>query len=75
MRVFRAPIWWPSGGGGTREAGGTVSRILVGRSSTRKRIVARPIGVVCTVSGEGGGHLYRRRTRAVLNHCARESKA
>ena len=26
VRLFRAPIWCPSGGGGTRGAGGTVSR-------------------------------------------------
>ena len=34
LRLFRAPIWYPSGGGGTREAGGTVAESLVGRSST-----------------------------------------
>ena len=28
-RFFRAPIWCPSGGGGTREAGGTVTESLV----------------------------------------------
>ena len=28
-RVFRAPIWCPSGGSGTREAGGTVAESLV----------------------------------------------
>ena len=34
MRLFRAPIWCPSGGGSTREAGGTVvAESLVGRSS------------------------------------------
>ena len=29
MRLFRAPIWCPSGGGGTREAGSTVAESLV----------------------------------------------
>ena len=34
VRLFRAPILGPSGGGGTREAGSTVvAEILVGRSS------------------------------------------
>ena len=28
-RLFRAPIWCPSGGGGTREAGGTVAESMV----------------------------------------------
>ena len=32
--LFRAPMWYPSGGGGTREGGGTVAESLVGRSST-----------------------------------------
>ena len=50
VRLFRAPIWCPSGGGGTREAGGTVveSLLMVGRSRTRKRTVARSIGRVST---------------------------
>ena len=33
VRLFQAPIWCPSGGAGTREAGGTVAESLVGRSS------------------------------------------
>ena len=74
-RLFRAPIWCPSGGGGTGEADGTVAESLVGRSSTRKRTVARSIGRVSTRFGEGGGKLDCRRARGVLNHFARESKA
>ena len=45
VRLFRAPIWRPSGGGGTREARGTVAESLVYRMSTyqiqRGRRVAR----------------------------------
>ena len=33
--LFRALIWWPSGGGGTREAGGTAVESMVYRVSTR----------------------------------------
>ena len=33
LRLSRAPIWYPSGGGGTREVGGTVAECLIGRSS------------------------------------------
>ena len=33
VRLFWAPIWCPTGGGGTREAGVTVSESLLGRSS------------------------------------------
>ena len=29
VRLLRAPIWCPSGGGGTREAAGTVAENLV----------------------------------------------
>ena len=65
---------YPSGGGGTQEAGGTVTESLVGSSSMRKRTVARAIGRVSTRFGEGGEQLDRRRARAVLNSGARESK-
>ena len=36
VRLLRAPVWCPSGGGGTREARGTVvvAGSLVGRGST-----------------------------------------
>ena len=44
QRRFRAPIWCPLGGGGTREAGDTVAESLVGSSSTRKRVVACIVG-------------------------------
>ena len=33
VRLFRAPIWCPSGGGGAREAGSSAAGTLVGRSS------------------------------------------
>ena len=33
VRFFRAPTWCPSGRGGTPEAGCTVAKSLVGRSS------------------------------------------
>ena len=46
---FRAPIWCPSGGGGTQEAGATVAKNMAGRTSTSKCTVAR------TRFGEGGG--------------------
>ena len=72
---FRAPIWYLSGGGGTREAGGTVTESLVGHRSTRTRTVARSIGRVSTRFGGCGEQLGCRRVRRVLNHCARESKA
>ena len=44
LRLFRAPIWSPSGGGGTQETGGTVTESLLGSSDTCKRTVARTIG-------------------------------
>ena len=75
VRLVRVPFWCPWGGGGTREAGGTVAESLVGRRSTRKRTVARSIGRVSTRFGEDGGQLHRRQVRGVLNPCARESKA
>ena len=77
VRLFRAPIWRPSGGinGGTREAGGTAAESLVGSSSTRKGTMARATGRVSTRFSESGGQLDRPRTRGVLNPCARESKA
>ena len=64
MRLFRASIWCPSGGGGTREARGTVveSLVVLYQVSThqirRGRRAARSL-----------------RARGVLNPCARESKA
>ena len=67
MRLLRAPILCPSGGGFNREAGGTLVESLVGGSSTRKRTVARSIGRVSNRFGEGGGRLDRRRARGVLN--------
>ena len=63
-RLFRAPAWCTSGGGGTRETRGTVAESL-----------RRSIGWVRTRFGEGGGQLDRRRARRVLNLCARESRA
>ena len=77
VRLFRAPIWCPSGGGGTREAGDTVaeSLLMVGRSSKQKRTATRSIGRVSIRSDEGGGQLNRRQARVVLNTSARESNA
>ena len=66
-RLYRAPIWWyPSGGGGTREAGRTVTESLV----ALYRVCAHRFG-------EGGEQLDRRRARGgVLNaRRGRESKA
>ena len=75
MRLCRAPIRCPSGGGGgTREARGTVADILVGRSSRSKLTMARSIGRVSTRFGEGGGKPGRLRARGELNPCERESK-
>ena len=34
--LFRAPIWYPSGGGGTQESGGTIEEGLVNRVSTQQ---------------------------------------
>ena len=73
--AFRAPIRCPSGGGGTRESGGSVAESLVGRCSTRKHIVTCTIGRVSTRFGEGEGKLDRSRARGVLKPCAQESKA
>ena len=76
VRLFRAPTSCPSGGGGTREAGGTVvAESLIGSRSTRKRTVTRSIGRVTARFGEGGGQLDRRQARVVLNLCAREPTA
>ena len=74
-RLFRAPIWCPPGGGRFREAGHCAAESLAGRSSTRKRTVARSIGRVSTIFCKDGGQLDRRQARGVLNPCARESKA
>ena len=75
MRLFRAPIWSPSGGGGTREAGGTVAESLVETNSIRNRTMAHAIGRVSTRFSENGRPLDRQRVRGVLNPRARESKA
>ena len=64
-RLFRAPIWCPSGGGATREKGSTV---------VAERMVAL-YRVTTHQFSEGGRQLDRRRGTAVLNSCARESKA
>ena len=64
-RLFRAPIWCPSGGVAERERQGALSR----------RAWQRSIGWIRARFGEGGGQLDRRRARGVLNPCARESKA
>ena len=60
-RLFRVPIRFPSGSGGTREAGSTVAESLealywVGTHQIRR------------------GQLDRRRPRGMLNPCARELK-
>ena len=57
-RLFRAPIWCPSGGGGTREAWSTVAESLVALYRVGTHQIRR-----------GGGQLDRRRTREVLNPC------
>ena len=71
----RAPVWCPSGGGGTREARGTVAESLVGRSSMRRRTVTCSNRRESSRFDEGGGKLDRSRARGVLNPCVRESKA
>ena len=73
MRLFRAAMSCSSGGGGTQEAEGTVVvESLAERSNARKRTVARSIGRVGTIFGEGGGLLDHRRARKkVLNPCVR----
>ena len=58
MRFFRAPIWSPSGGGGTQEAENPVAESLIGRVSTR--------------FGEGGEQLDRRRAREARIRCMRQ---
>ena len=64
-RLFRAPIWCPSGDVAARERQGALSR----------RAWQHFIGWVRTSFGEDGGQLDRRRARGVMNPCARESKA
>ena len=61
-RLFRAPIWCTSGGGGTREAGSTAAKSLAA------------ISRVSTHQIRQGWQLDRPRARRVLNPCARESK-
>ena len=63
-RLFRAPIWCPSGGGGTREAGNTVAESLVALYRVGR-----------TRFSGGVGRLDRRRAWGVLNPRAREPKA
>ena len=65
MRLFRAPIWCPLGGGVTREARGTVLKSLVERYSTRKRVAACTLEREGTIFCEGGGQLDRRRARGI----------
>ena len=61
MRLFQAPIWCPSGGGGKQEAAVAVAESLVGSGSTRKHTtVARAIGPVSTRFGEDEEQLDRR---------------
>ena len=66
VRLFRVPIWCPSGGGGKREEGGTVAESLVGRSSAlsgkyaRYSVRAEGSSIVdetegCNESGSCGG--------------------
>ena len=73
--LFRAPIWCPSGGGGTCVARGTVVESLVRPCSTHKRVAARTVGYVSPIFSEGGGQLDHGRAREVLDPSARESKA
>ena len=54
-------IQCPSGGDGTREAGGTVTENLIGRRSTRKCTAVNSVGSVNITFGEGGGQLDHRR--------------
>ena len=56
---FSAPIWCPSGGGDTREAGGTVAESVLVHCSTHKRTLAGSIRQVSTRFGEGGEQLDR----------------
>ena len=66
VRPFRAPIWWPSGGG----------RHARGREHFRGEPgSALSVRWVRIRFGEDGGQLDRRRARGVLNPCAREPKA
>ena len=58
-RLFRAPIWCTLGGGGTREAGSTVTESLI---------------ALYRVGTHQIRQLDRRRAREVLNLCGRESK-
>ena len=64
VRLFRAPIWCPSGGW----------RHARGREHCRGEPDSS-LGWVRTRFGEGGGQFDRRRARGGLNPCARESKA
>ena len=76
VRLSQAPVWWPSGAWGTREAVGdtVVGENLIGCRGTRKGVAARTIGRVSTIFGEDGW-LDRGRAKGVLNPRARESKA
>ena len=61
MRLFRAPTWCPSGGGGTREAGSTVAESMVALYRVNTHQIRR-------------GQLDRRRARGVLNPCAQTGR-
>ena len=73
--LSRAPIWRPSRGGDTREAGGRVAESLV--AVARKRGVVRFIGRVSTRFSEGGGQLDHRRASqgSAESLCARINDA
>ena len=61
VRLFRAPTWCPSGGGGTREAGSTVAESMVALYRVNTHQIRR-------------GQLDRRRARGVLNPCAQTGR-
>ena len=65
VRLSRAPIRCPSGGGGTRETGGTMTGSLVRRRGTRERTVVRSIGWARTSFNEDGRKLDRRWARGL----------
>ena len=74
VRLFRASIWSPSGGCGTRETGGTAAESLVGRAA-RKSVPWRALSGEEAPDSAKVEQPDRRRARGVLNPCARESKA
>ena len=64
-RLFRAPIWWPSGGW----------RHARGREHCRGEPGSALSGGYAPDSVKVGGQLDHRRARGGLNPCARESQA